>query len=57
MNIKNISKNLIFFCLTLLATLTVFTSFAQANNQELDVYFFYDRACPHCAEQKPLMEY
>lgn len=57
MQIKNINKKLISFCLTLLATLTFFTSFAHASNQELNVYFFYNQACPHCARQKPLMEY
>ena len=50
-------KNIIYFCLTLLATLTFFTSFAHASNQVLDVYFFYSQTCPHCVKQKPLMQY
>jgi glutaredoxin len=57
MQIKNVKKHLIYFCLTLLASLTFLTSFAHASNQALDVYFFYNQACPHCAKQKPLMEY
>ncbi|MDJ0696966.1 hypothetical protein [Mastigocoleus sp. MO_188.B34] len=53
----SLKKNIIYFCLALLAYLTFFTSFAHASNQVLDVYFFYNQACPHCAKQKPLMQY
>ena len=57
MQIKNILKNLVSFCLTLLAIFTFFTSFAHASNQELNVYFFYNQACHHCVKQNQIMEY
>ena len=30
---------------------------SQAGEKVLDIYFFYSQTCPHCAQQKPLMEY
>ncbi len=47
----------ILLALILLVSLTVFAPLAQAAEKGLDVYFFYSQTCPHCAKQKPLMEY
>ncbi|NER08437.1 MAG: thioredoxin family protein, partial [Okeania sp. SIO3C4] len=47
----------ILLALILLVSLTIFAPLAQAGEQGLDVYFFYSQTCPHCAKQKPLMEY
>jgi glutaredoxin len=55
MKAKYILKILLSFILLII--LTCFTPLAQAGEKVLDVYFFYSQTCPHCAQQKPLMEY
>ena len=55
MQTKSILK--ILLMLILLISLTIFAPLAQAAEKELDIYFFYSQTCPHCAKQKPLMEY
>ncbi|MGK7918636.1 MAG: glutaredoxin domain-containing protein [Trichodesmium sp.] len=55
MQTKSILK--IFLTLILVVSLTVFAPLAKATEKGLDVYFFYSQTCPHCAKQKPLMEY
>jgi thiol-disulfide isomerase/thioredoxin len=45
------------FPLILSLILIGFTPLAQAGEKVLNVYFFYSQTCPHCAKQKPLMEY
>ncbi|OZH55572.1 glutaredoxin [Hydrocoleum sp. CS-953] len=47
----------ILLTLILLVSLTIFAPVAQAAEKGLDIYFFYSKTCPHCAKQKPLMEY
>ena len=34
----------------------VFPAWAQAGVAVVDVYFFHSETCPHCIQQKPLME-
>jgi hypothetical protein len=55
MKAKYILLNLFLFIL--LVSLTTFAPLVQAGEKVLDVYFFYSQTCPHCAKQKPLMEY
>ena len=55
MKVKYIFK--ILFALILSLILIGFTPLAQAGEKVLNVYFFYSQTCPHCAKQKPLMEY
>jgi thiol-disulfide isomerase/thioredoxin len=50
-------KILLAFILVTLVTLTAFAPLVQAGEKVLNVYFFYAQTCPHCAKQKPLMEY
>jgi glutaredoxin len=48
---------LISFFLLCLVTLIAFASPALADDKIVDVYFFHSKTCPHCAQQKPFMEY
>jgi glutaredoxin len=57
MKTKYFFKILLAFILVTLVTLTAFAPLVQAGEKRLDVYFFYSQTCPHCAKQKPLMEY
>ncbi len=58
MKAKNIFKILLTFILLISLTfLAPLAPLAQAAEKGLDVYFFYSKTCPHCAKQKPLMEY
>ncbi|MGC9503664.1 glutaredoxin family protein [Baaleninema sp.] len=45
-------------CLLFLGLLfAAFPSQAVAEENTLEVYFFYSATCPHCMKQEPLMEY
>jgi glutaredoxin len=55
MKAKYILRILLPFILFII--LTFFAPLVQAGEKVLDVYFFYSQTCPHCAKQKPLMEY
>jgi glutaredoxin len=57
MKAKYILKILLTLILFTVVTLTAFAPLTQAGEKGLDVYFFYSQTCPHCAKQKPLMEY
>ncbi len=49
-------KRLIAGCLFILGfVLTSAIAIAQTN--DLDIYFFYSKTCPHCAKEKPFLEY
>ncbi|MGK7951262.1 MAG: glutaredoxin family protein [Xenococcaceae cyanobacterium] len=51
---KQLLISLILICLV---NLIAFISPVLAGGKVADVYFFYSQTCPHCAQQKPLMEY
>ncbi len=51
---KQLLTSLVLICLV---NLIAFISPVLASDQVVNVYFFYSQTCPHCAQQKPLMEY
>ncbi|MGB5712479.1 MAG: hypothetical protein WBM44_16400, partial [Waterburya sp.] len=51
---KQLLFSLVLICLVNLIT---FISPVLASDKVVNVYFFYSHTCPHCAQQKPLMEY
>ena len=57
MKIQAYLKVILSFILLCLLTVTSIPLSSQAGEKVLDIYFFYSQTCPHCAQQKPLMEY
>ncbi len=57
MKIRAYFKVFLLFILLCLLTLTSVPLSSQADEKVLDIYFFHSQTCPHCAQQKPLMEY
>ncbi len=51
---KQLLISLVLICLVNLITLI---SPVLASDKVVNIYFFYSQTCPHCAQQKPLMEY
>lgn len=54
--IRSIHKQMIVGILASLVFCVLGSSWAQANTDAFNIYFFHSEACPHCAEQMPLME-
>lgn len=50
-----LQKYCLIFLITCCLILTGFILPAKAGN--VDIYFYHSKTCPHCQEQKPLMEY
>ncbi len=57
MKIQAYLKVLLSLILVCLLTLTSVPLSSQAGEKVLDIYFFYSQTCPHCVQQKPLMNY
>ena len=57
MKASYLKQLLISFILIVSLGLITFVSPVLASDKVVDVYFFYSQTCPHCAQQKPLMEY
>ncbi len=51
---KQLLISLILICLV---NLIAFISPVLAGDKVVNIYFFYSQTCPHCAQQKPFMEY
>lgn len=57
MTARYFKQLLIFWFLIGLLNLIAFISPALASDKVVNVDFFYSQTCPHCAQQKPFMEY
>ena len=57
MTARYFKQLLIFGVLIGLLNFIAFISPVLASDQVVNVYFFYSQTCPHCAQQKPFMEY
>ena len=53
----NIYQKIIYCFLVFILGFFLHLAPAIANENSVEIYFFYSDTCPHCAEQKPLMEY
>ena len=51
---KQLLISLVLICLV---NLIAFISPTLAGDKGVNIYFFHSHTCPHCAQQKPLMEY
>ena len=57
MKIKAYFPVLFSFILFCLFTFTSVPLSSQAGEKVVNIYFFYSQTCPHCVQQKPLMQY
>ena len=57
MKIKAYFSVLFSFILFCLFAFTSVPLSSQAGEKVVNIYFFYSQTCPHCVQQKPLMQY
>ena len=56
MKLRYYQKFLISIIIYCLVTFITFTTPTLAGEEAVDIYFFHSKTCPHCLQQKPVME-